>query len=210
MGLSRYRGSLGATDGRRNAQKQLLPQLGDMPFTQAQKQSLDLASRLVASAPPFIHPSLSFFNPPADSDAFTTTPQPFPSFPAVGASAIVVIAFAVPRSKLAVIRKLSIVSFGGNPPDGTGIVIWRVLKNGGGLRGLSNLTAQYGTFAAPKDAVILGIENDTIQVTVECPTYLPDGVTPNPGMPGGTTTAASFDGFMYPLSEATMPVSGSY
>jgi hypothetical protein len=186
-----------------------------MPFTPTQKATLDAKAFSVQNAPPFIHPNLNFFNPPADSDSFTVTPSPFPSYPAVigpllGGGAINVISFTIPRGKLAVIRKMSIVHFGGNPPDGTGQVIWRVLRNGGGLRGLSTLMAQYGTFAAPKDVSVFCWELDTIVVTVECPQFLPDGVTPNPGPPAGSTTAASFDGYIYPLSEATFPLPGSY
>ena len=211
MGLGR--GIVGRTsgrgDGRRNSPAKLLPNLGKMPFTHAQKGVLDAKAFVVQNASPFLHPSLNFFNPPADSDYFTVTPAPFPNYPAVGASAIVVIAFTVPQSKVAVIRKLSIVHIGGNAPDGTGRVIWRVIRNGAGLRGLGTLTAEYGTFANPKEASIFCTENDTIAVTVECPALLADG-TANPGMPVGTTTAASFDGFLYPLAEATYPVQGSY
>src|SRR5258708_37991690 len=180
-----------------------------MPLSQLQKAMLDLRARAIASAPPFIHPNLTLFATPADAESFTTTPSPFPAYPIPGAGPIVVISFPVPRSKLAVVRKLSIVNFGGNAPDGTGRVIWRVLKNGGGLEGLSNLSSQYGTYAAPKDVTIRAIENDTLQVTVECPAFLPDGVTVNPGHPAGSTTAAGFDGFQNPLSEATPPQRGS-
>jgi hypothetical protein len=207
MGLGR---GLGRSDGRRSYQAKLLPTLGQMPFSQAQKATLDAKAFAVHNASPFIHPNLNFFNPPADADSFTVTPSPFVLYPVVGATAIPVIVFTVPRSKIAVIRKLAIVHVGGNPPDGTGVVIWRVIRNGGGLRGLSTLTSQYGTYAAPKDVSIICYENDTIQVTVQCPAFLPDGVTVNPGVPLGQTTAASFDGFMYPLSEAIFPVQGSY
>ena len=203
-------GRLGDRDGRRRFKAQLLPNLPDMPFTQIQKAMLDRRARAVVLAPPYIHPNLNFFNPPADSEPFTITPSPFVAYPAVGSSAIVVITLTVPKSKIAVIRKLSVVHFGGNPPDGTGQVIWRVLKNGGGIRGLNQLTSQYGTYATPKDLTIVGVENDTIQVTVELPTLLADGVTPNANMPAGTRTAASFDGFTYSLSEATNPEEGSY
>lgn len=211
MGLGRNlgRSSLGRSDGRRTYQDKLLPNLGKLPFTQAQKATLDAKAFAVQNAAPFLHPNLNFFNPPADSDYFTVTPNPFSSYPAVGASAIPIIILTVPRSKIAVIRKMSIVHFGGNPPDGTGQVIWRVTRNGGGLRGLGTLTAQYGTFAAPKDASIFCYENDTIMVTVECPPTLPGGAV-NPGPPAGSTTGASFDGFFYPLSEATYPAQGSY
>ena len=211
MGLGRNntRGS----DGRRVYAPRLLPNLGSMPFSAAQKATLDAKAFSVTNAPPFIHPNLNFFNPPADSDSFTVTPSPFPTYPAVepqsGGGAISIITFTVPRGKVAVIRKMAIVHFGGNPPDGTGRVIWRVIRNGGGLRGLSNMMAQYGTFSAPKDVSIFCWEMDTISVTVECPDLLPNG-NPNPGPPAGSTTAASFDGYMYPLTEATFPLQGSY
>ena len=211
MGIGR---NSGRSDGRRASASNLLPTLNSQPFTQTQKATLDAKAFSVVNAPPFIHPNLNFFNPPADSDSFTCTPSPFPNYPAVapatGGGRLTVISYTVPRGKLAVIRKMAIVHFGGNPPDGTGRVIWRVLRNGGGLRGLSTLMAQYGTFAAPKDVSIFCWENDTISVTVECPAFLPDGKTANPGPPGGSTTAASFDGYMYPLSEATFPLPGSY
>lgn len=205
MGLRR---TLGAPDGRRTFTPKLLPNLGQMPFSQVQKATLDAKAFAVQNAPPFIHPGLNFFNPPADSNPFRWTPNPFPVYPAVGAGALVVLSYTVPRSKLAVIRKLSIVNYSGINPDGTGKVIWRVKQNGGGLRGMSTLMAQMGTFSAPQDTSIIGWENDTIVVTVELPPFLPDGVTVNPGMPLGATTAASFDGFLYPLSEATLPKGG--
>jgi hypothetical protein len=182
-----------------------------MPFSPTQKATLDAKAFSVQNAPPFIHPGLNFFNPPADSEPFSVSPAPFPSYPAVepAGGPVTVIAMTVPRGKLAVLRLLSIVHFGGNPPDGTGRVIWRVLRNSGGLRGLSNLMSQYGTFANPKQVAIFCWELDTISVTVECPALLPGGGA-NPGMAAGTTTAASFDGYFYPLSEATYPVAGSY
>jgi hypothetical protein len=207
----RYRG-MGNSDGRRTPPEQLLPNLGQMPLSHLQKAMLDARARAIATAPPFVHPDLTLFGAPGDSDSFTITPVPFVSYPTpipVGGP-VVVIQFAVPRSKLAIIRKLSIVHFGGQVIDGSGLAVWRVLKNGGGLRGLSTLTSQYGTYAAPKDVNIVGIENDLIQVTVECPQFMPDGVTPNLGPPAGSHTAASFDGFMYPLSEATQPQQGTY
>lgn len=206
MGLRR---TLGRSDGRRQYEEKLIPDLGQMPFTQTQKAVLDAKAFAVQNAVPFLHPDLNFFNPPSDSDYFTITPNPFINYPAIGATAVAIIAYTVPQGKIAVIRKMSIVHFGGNPPDGTGKVIWRVLRNGGGLRGLGTLTAQYGTFAAPKDASIFCYENDTLTVTVECPATLPSGAV-NPGPPGGSTTGASFDGFTYPLSEAVYPQQGGY
>jgi hypothetical protein len=187
-----YRG-LGAPNGRRTQAPQALPNLGKMPFSQTQKAALD-----ARSAPPFIHPQLSLWNPPADAQTFRQTSLPWPLYPVPGASKIIVLSFTVPPSKLCIINRLSIIHNGGNQVDGTGNVIWRVLVNGGGYQGLSNLTAQVGTFANPLPVVLLGMENDTIAVTVEVPAG-------QPAIGGGATTAASFDGFLYPLSEATSP-----
>ncbi len=194
---------LGYSDGRRARSAQLLPQLGSMPFTRAQKQLLDSKAEVIHEAAPWVHPDLSFFNPPADADTFRWTSVPAAAYPAPGASAVTVLSYTVPKSKFVVINKLSIIHIGGNPPDFTGQVIWRVLKNGGGLRGLATLTAQVGTFANPLAVMLSGIENDTFVVTAEIPIAWA-------AMPGGSTSAASFDGFTYPLSEATYPRHGSY
>jgi hypothetical protein len=194
----------GAPDGRRTRQPEVLSQLGKMPFTRAQKQAIDGKGWMIQNAPPWVHPSLSLFNPPTDAYTFRWTSVPATLYPAAGESAVTILSYVVPKAQFMVINKLSIVHIGGNPPDFTGAVIWRVLKNGGGLRGLSMLTAQVGTFANPLPITpIVGIENDSFVVTVEVPT----GFAPPPG---GSQTAASFDGFTYPLSEATYPRQGSY
>ena len=196
---------LGSSDGRRMRPAQLLPTLGKMPFTRAQKQALDTKAQMIQQASPWVHPDLSFFNPPADSDTFRQTSVPASTYPAAGASAIIILSYTVPKSKFCVINKLGIFHIGGNAPDFTGQVIWRVLKNGGGLRGLNQLTAQVGTQANPLAVVLNGIENDTFVVTVE----VPINWALNPP-PAGSMTAASFDGFTYPLSEATYPRRGEY
>jgi hypothetical protein len=207
MRLGRF--SAGRSDGRRNYQAQLLPTLSSQPFTSAQKATLHAKAFKVQNSAPFIHPGLSLFNQPADAEPFKFTPSPFPVYPAVGAGPLTVLAFSVPRSKILIVQTLAIVNVGGNPPDGTGRVIWRVLRNGGGLRGLANLTTQIGTMAAPEEMVIVCYENDTVQVTVEQPALLLSKQV-NPGQPGGNTTAAAFKGFMYPLSEAVNPQQGTY
>ena len=190
-----------------------------MPFTDVQKQILDMRARQVAISPPWIHPALSAdSNAPSDAAPFSistaasgTLAQPFVLYPQPGAGRVTVIQFTVQPSKLAFIRFLAVCHFGGNDPSGSGQVIWRVLRNGAGLRGLSNLIATFGTYAAPKllTVPIIAIENDTIQVTVEVPATFPNGVAVPP-LSGGAGTAATFDGFTYPLSEATSPRPGSY
>jgi hypothetical protein len=174
-----------------------------MPFTQLQKHILHMKAGLVQNASPWIHPNLTLFDQPADADPFRWTSNPAMPYPINGQTAVTVLSYTVPRSKIAVVRKLSIIHVGGNPPDFTGQVIWRVLKNGGGLRGMNQLTAQVGTFASPLSVRFLATEYDTITVTAEVPAGFPN-------MPVGTSTVASLDGFTYPLSEATSPLPGSF
>jgi len=172
------------------------PTLQKMPWTDAQKQSAKARVQNAFGMPPFLNRDISLFNPPADSRPFIVTPSPFPNYPAPGAGPITVITYTVPPGLLAVIYALSIVHVGGNPPDGTGNVIWRVLKNKAGINGLNNLSSQVGTYAAPNLFTIALIENDIIVVTAEVPAG-------QAAMPMGDTTAARFHGWTYPLVEAT-------
>jgi hypothetical protein len=184
-----------------------------MPFTQIQKAVLHAKAQLVQSASPWIRPGLaSDANAPTDADSFTVTTLPSGTlaFPFVGyldpgAGPVTVISLSVPRSKVAFIRYLSISHYGGNDPSGSGQVIWRVLKNGGGLRGLNALATTVGTAAAPQllPAPIIGIENETIIVTAEVTAGFA-------AMGAGQGTAAAFWGFTLPLSEATLPTQGNW
>ena len=105
-----------------------------------------------------------------------------------------ILSYTVQQGNIAIIKKLAIIHFGGNPPDGSGNVVWQVLINGGAVKGMNNMLSQFGTLAVPKDCQIVIYENDTIQVLVTVPA---GKVGASPG-----STAASFDGFTYPLSEA--------
>lgn len=170
------------------------PNLNTPPWTDQQKLSISARMNTALSGPSFMNRNISLWNPPADSLPFIVTPNPFVAYPAVGAQPIVIIQYVVPPGMMGVITKLAVVHVGGNPPDGTGNVIWSVLVNGGGIDGLGNLTSQVGTYAQPNDFVFRVIENDVVQVTVE--------VVANP-MPVGATTAARFHGWTYPLIQAT-------
>ncbi len=165
-------------------------------FSDLQKRMLSSRADALQGASPFYRRGISQFNPPADSNPLIVTPNPFPNYPAPGAGPIPVISYTVPLGMFALITKLAIINYGGAFADGAGNVVWRVLKNGGGIRGISNLTSQVGTYAQPNDTVITLIENDVLQVTVE----VPNG---QPAMPAGSTTAARFHGFTLPLAEAT-------
>lgn len=178
------------------------PDLAAQPWTDTQKISAGARVKVALGGPSFLNRDISLFNAPADSRPFIVTPPsgsaatPFVGYPAPGAGAVTVIQYIVPKGLMAVINKLAVVHFGGNPPDGTGNVIWRVLINEAGIEGLGNLNSQVGTYAMPNDFVFMAIENDIVKVTVEVPLA-------QPAMPAGTSTAARFHGWTYPLVEAT-------
>lgn len=172
------------------------PNLAEQPWTDNQKLSADARVRVALAGSPFLNRNISLFNPPADSRPFVVTPNPFPAYPLPGAGPIVVIQKVIEKGLMAVINRLAVVHIGGAPPDGTGNVVWRVLINGAGIDGLENLTSQVGTYAQPNEFVIMAIENDIVQVTVEVPAG-------KPAMPIGQSTAARFHGWTYPLVQAT-------
>lgn len=128
--------------------------------------------------------------PPANSRPFIVTPNPFPAYPAPGTGPITVISYQVPPGMFAVIAYLAIVHIGGGFVDGTGSVIWRVLVNGAGVKGLEALSSQLGAYNNPNIVQIVLMENDIIQVTAEVPAG-------EAAMIG--TTAARFHGFAVPV-----------
>src|SRR5579863_2563346 len=136
-GLSR----LGDSSSSPTASAQI-PGLNTLPWTNAQKTALQARASAVGQLPPYLHPELTLFLPPADFKAFQVTPLIFPAFPAVGAPAIPIISYTAPQGCIAVINKLAIVYIGGSPPDGTGEVVWQVTVNGAGVKGLNMLTSQ--------------------------------------------------------------------
>jgi hypothetical protein len=176
------------------------PDFNTRTWSDYQKVAAASLAKTAASAPSFLHQDLTLFLPPSDAKPFIVTPILFTAYPAAGAAAVVLLSYVAPQGAIAVINKLAIVHVGGNPPDGTGNVIWQVLVNGAGVKGMNNLTSQVGTYAAPNDTEILLMENDLIQVTVQVPAA---------GVPPPGTTAARFHGWTYPLSEAIMPLTQS-
>lgn len=129
-------------------------------------------------------------SPPMNSRPFIVTPNPFPVYPAPAAAAITVITYTVPIGQVAIINYLAVVNIGGGFVDGSGNIIWRVLRNGAALKGLNNLQSQVGTYAAPVPVAILGTEGDVLSVTAEVPAAAP---------PAAGTTAARFHGFTVPV-----------
>jgi len=170
-------------------------------WTDAQKLIASMKASAVANRPSYLSKKISPYLPPIDSLPFTTTtPDGVPAlsggfapYPAAGAGPIVILQKTVDQGKLCVIRKQSIFHQGVNPPDGSGNVIWQVLVNGAAAKGMNQMLSQYGAQLLPQDCFIVAIENDVIQVTVQVPA--------GKVQPLGTT-AARWDGYVLPLSEA--------
>jgi len=171
----------------------------NLRWTDAQKLAASMRAQSVHGQAPFLNPELTLWLPPLDSRAFEANPPLYTRYPAPGAVAIPILTYTAPPGKFAVINKLAIAHIGGNPPDGTGNVVWSVQINGGGQKGLGQITFQFGTLAQPNDIVIPLMENDVCQVFVQVPTG-------QPAMPPGTATAALFHGWTLPLSEAILPL----
>ena len=132
------------------------------------------------------------YAPPMNSRPFIVTPAPFPGYPAPGAVATEIIRYVVPVGQVAVINYLAVVHVGGGFVDGSGNVIWRILRNSAALKGMNNLQSQVGTYAAPIPVAVMGVEGDIFTVTVEVPAA-------QPPMPPGSSTAARIHGFIMPV-----------
>lgn len=132
---------------------------------------------------------------PLDSRPVIITPNPFVAYPAPGAAAADVISYLVPAGMFFVVSLLAIIHEGGGFVDGTGNIIWRVKINGAGVKGLSNLSSQVGSWAQPVPMHFSAKENDLIEITVEVPAA---AVQPPPA---GTTTAARIHGYLYPIAK---------
>lgn len=197
-GLGRLEGCVITDNGARVCSDDGPPPPLPAPST-FQQLSLDKRKHVLREARSYFNPSLSLFRAPTDSrPVVVTSPtgtaaQPFVAYPAPGAGPKDVITpFKVDPGLLLVINFMAIIHVGGNPPDGNGNVVWRVLINGNGVKGLNNLNAELGTYAAPNEFVLALVENDTIQITVEVPAA-------QPAMPAGQATAARFHAWTYPI-----------
>lgn len=106
--------------------------------------------------------------------------SPYVAFPAAGAGPLTLVSFTVPRGMNALLQYLSIFAAGGsNYVDGAANVIWRVLIDDAGVKGLEALMGQFGSASLPLPVAIPLIENSTFKVTVEVPAAqaVPTGTT---------------------------------
>ncbi|MBZ5523568.1 MAG: hypothetical protein LAP21_15145 [Acidobacteriia bacterium] len=104
---------------------------------------------------------------------FVAVTTPYVAYPAPNAAAVTLLSYTVPAGLNGVVVFLGIFNVGAAFVNGSGNVIWRVLINGAGVKGLNNLQSQFGTDALPLPVVIPLVENDTIIVTVEVPNGQP-------------------------------------
>lgn len=117
--------------------------------------------------------SLSRIAPPDPLRAaplgFVRVTTPYVAYPAPGAAAILLLSYTVPPGLNAILQYMAIFNVGAAFVNGSGNVIWRVLINQAGVKGMENLQSQFGTDGLPLPVAIPLYENDTIQVTVEIP-----------------------------------------
>jgi uncharacterized membrane protein YgcG len=106
--------------------------------------------------------------------------SPYVAFPAAGAGPLTLVSFTVPAGLNALLQYLSIFAAGGsNYVDGAANVIWRVLIDDAGVKGMEALQGQFGSSSLPLPVAIPLIENSTFKVTVEVPNgqVAPTGTT---------------------------------
>jgi hypothetical protein len=122
-------------------------------------------------------------DPPTAEDAAQTTPIELPVWnfpsadslffdkvgviplPALGATATI-IAFAMPAGYSGVVRWLSNIFLGAGFTDGTGDLIWQVVRDLQPVEDYEAITAQLGTLPIPTDTFILVGQNQTISITI--------------------------------------------
>ena len=109
--------------------------------------------------------------------------------PALGLTASVV-AFAMPSGYTGVVHWLSNIFLGAGFTDGSGNIIWRVLRDAQAVEDYENITAQLGTLPVPTDTFILVGENQTVEITVTT-VVLPGG---------GTSIGGRLKGWRWPTT----------
>lgn len=129
---------------------------------------------------------------------FVVVTTPYIAYPAPGAAASVLLTYTVPPGQNTVITLLAVFNVGAAFVNGSGNVIWRVLINNAGVKGLENMQSQFGADSLPISVAIPMVENDTIQITVEVPAGQP--ALPFPA----NSTGARIHGGSAPASIGTL------
>jgi hypothetical protein len=87
------------------------------------------------------------------------------ALPALGVTATIV-TFTMPAGYSGVVRWLSNIFLGAGFTDGTGDLLWQVIRDGQPVEDYEAITAQLGTLPIPTDTFILVGENQTISITI--------------------------------------------
>lgn len=125
---------------------------------------------------------------PPDGEPFN--PLTWIALPAVAAVDTAVVTLVVPPGRDGVITRLANVALGVGWVEGTGELIWRILRNGEAIRNFEAILASLGNVSNPLSLQGSGIriyENDTLQFTVR-----------NISLAAGGQIGAMFGGWFYP------------
>ena len=138
-------------------------------------------------------PQQPWVTPPADAEFFDPI-----DYVALGnqGTTTVILTLNVPMGRDGVIELFGNVVFGAGWTEGTGDLIWQILKNGEAVRNYENIRASLGNVSNP---VALGLriaEGDQITVQVV------NAAAPA-GVPGNPITSARFHGWFYPKAHDT-------
>lgn len=101
-----------------------------------------------------------------------------------------IVTFAMPAGYDGVVRWLSNVFLGAGFTDGSGNLIWQVLRDAQPVEDYENITAQLGTLPIPTDTFIPVFENQIVSITITT-VVLPGG---------GTSSGARLKGWRWPKS----------
>ncbi len=117
------------------------------------------------------------------------------AYPAINTETTI-ISYNVPPGYVGRLRWLWLTHIGGNPPDGTGQVVWRIRQNGACVNGFASLIFQVGAnnggvFAQGLDISSVELnQGDVLTATVETTV----------AQVGGVKTAAQFHGWVVSAS----------
>lgn len=105
------------------------------------------------------------------------------------ATPVVVLSFRVPTGRDGVIYSFGNQDFGAGWTQGTGDLIWRILRDGFPVRNYENIRVSLGNIANPVKIGIRIYEGESIEVTAE-----------NTAIPGNPNVGARIHGWFYPKS----------
>lgn len=177
-------------------------------YAPAETQTIQLQYLHPAAPPPPPAPSAQPAIVPPPSSAITAPPpwiemppdgEPFNpltwiAMPAVAAGVDnPVVTITVPPGRDGVITRLANMVLGVGWAQGTGDLIWKILRNGEAVRNFENVLASLGNVGNPLYLFKSGIriyENDVVQWTLQNTALVP----------GGQQVGAMFGGWFYPKS----------